>query len=217
MDMDALFSHRRSVGAVLVAMISLSGIGSAVVTAGSASATTSVVPCTTRVESAPFASWGDTHPYFLMPNGGFEAGAASWALAGGAAVGSGNESYFANTAADSHSLVLPAGSQATSSTVCVGRDETSFRFFVKNPAVNGAQLRVQAIVQDPQTGKISTTSSTVNGSASGTAWSPTAVIHLPNPSASGTGTQNVTLVFSTGGAPAKWSIDDVFIDPFRMR
>ena len=217
MDMDAFFTRRRSLGVALVAAISLSGLGSVALTAGSASAATTVVPCATRVESTPFAAWGDTHSYFSMPNGGFESGATSWTLAAGAAVVSGNESYFASASSDSHSLVLPAGGQATSSTICVGRDETSFRFFVKNPGVTGAQLKVQAIVQDSQTGKTSTVSSTVSGSGSGTAWSPTAIRHLPNPGNAGTGTENVTLVFTTAGTAAKWSIDDVFIDPFRMR
>lgn len=219
MVVDSIYSckGRLTRSFALVAAICLSGIASVAVTASSVSAATTVLPCSTRVESTPFARWGDSHSYFLMPNGAFESGATSWTFAGGAAVGSGNESYFANRVGDSHSLTIPVGGRATSSTICVGRAETSFRFFVKNPAVNGAQLRVQAIVQDSQTGKTSTVSSTVSGSGSGTAWSPTAIMHFPNPGNAGTGTQNVTLVFTTAGTAAKWSIDDVFIDPFRVR
>jgi hypothetical protein len=215
MVVDARFARRCSLGAALVAAISLSGLGSVAVAAGPASAATTVVPCATRVESTPFAAWGDTHSYFLLPNGGFESGPTGWTLAGGAAVASGNEGYFANSAADSHSLAIPAGGQATSSTICIGRDETSFRFFVKSPGVAGAQLRVQAFVQGAQTSV--TTQTTVSAAALGTAWSPTIRVHLPKLTGSGTGTENVTLVFSTAGTAANWSIDDVFIDPFRMR
>jgi hypothetical protein len=31
------------------------------------------------------------------------------------------------------------------------------------------------------------------------------------------GTEKLTLVFSTKGAPATWGIDDVFVDPFKSR
>ena len=80
--------------------------------------------------------WGDSHSYFLMPNGGFESGATSWGISGDATVVSGNESYYANGATDSKSLAFPAGASATSPTICVGRGESSFRLFVKNPGVD---------------------------------------------------------------------------------
>jgi hypothetical protein len=214
---DALFSRPRSVAVALMAVMSLSGVGALVAGAGPASATTTVVPCATRVESTPFASWGDTHPYFLMPNGTFESGSASWSLTGGATVASGNESNFANSATDAHSLVLPAGGQATSATICVGRDETSFRLFVKNPGVKGAKLQVQVNVQNPTTGQVEHETFTVDAKSLGSGWSPTAILRIPKPAGGATGTQNLTLVFSPIESAATWSIDDVFIDPFRMR
>ena len=217
MDMDALFSRRRSIGAALVAVLSLSGIASAVATAGTASAATTVVPCADRVESLVFAPWADTHPYFSMPNGGFEAGATSWTLSGGAAVVAGNESFFAGAATDSHSLAIPARGQATSATICVGLDETLFRLFVKNPGVKGAKLQVQVNVQDPQTGKVDQRQFTLDAAKLAAGWSPTDQLRIPKPAANGTGTQNLTLVFTPVGTAATWNIDDVFIDPFKTR
>ena len=218
MAMDSQFARpRRSRGIALIAAISLSGLASVGLTAASASVTTAAFPCTTRQESTPFAKWNDAHSYFLMPNGGFEAGATSWALSGGAAVVSGNESSFANRAGDSHSLNIPMGARATSQTICVGRAETSFRLFVKSPNVTTAKLHVEVDVQDPQTGRVVQTGFNVNASALGSGWSPTIRMNTPNPGNAGTGTQNLTLVFSATGSPGTWSIDDVFVDPFRLR
>src|SRR5206468_9610048 len=66
----------------------------------------------------PFSAWGDSASYARLLNGGFEAGSTGWTL-GGARVVSGNEPFFVGgNTADSHSLLLPAGSSAYSGTVC---------------------------------------------------------------------------------------------------
>jgi hypothetical protein len=211
MVMSAFPSSRRRLTAALALVAT-----AVVVTAPAASAAT-VSPCTIRQESTPFARWGDSHSYFLMPNGGFESGSAPWAVSGGAAVANGNESYFVNGAADSHSLVLPAGASAKSQTICVGRGESSVRLFVKNPGVSAAQLNVQIIVEDPQTGRVAQTRSTVSSSSLSAGWSPTLRMLMPNLLGGSSGTQNLTLVISTAGQPATWSIDDVFVDPIKLR
>src|SRR5215210_1801634 len=72
-------------------------------------------PNSTRV----FAPWGDSAYYATLANGGFESGSLGWSLGGGAKVVSGNEPFFVTgRRSDSHSLLLPAGSSAVSSTVC---------------------------------------------------------------------------------------------------
>src|SRR5437870_2494320 len=83
---------RRSTRAVaLLASILAVGCASVGLTASAASA--GLLPaCAARPTSTPFAPWGDSNSYFLMPGGGFESGASGWALSGGAAVASGHES-----------------------------------------------------------------------------------------------------------------------------
>src|SRR5205823_2526558 len=49
----------------------------------------------------------------------------------GAAVVSGNESYYVRAARDSRSLYLPQGATATSPSICVGLSEPSLRWFAK--------------------------------------------------------------------------------------
>src|SRR4051812_2522935 len=90
--------------------------------------------CGARTATTPFAQWGDTHSYFLMPGGGFEDGAPGWTMPGSSIV-SGNETFFANAKTDSHSLAIPSAATVTSPKVCVAMGENSVRFFVKNPGV----------------------------------------------------------------------------------
>lgn len=195
------------------------GVGAGLATGASAatssSATNSVAPCGTRTLGTPFTRWGDDASYFLVPNGGFEDGGSDWTLAGGAAVVSGNETYDV-TGAGSHSLEIPPGSQAQSETMCVTLNEDSIRLFVDNEAVNGSILHVEAEVQNPQTGQMAQTAFDVNGNAVSAGWSPTMVLGIPDLLA-GSGTQNLTLIFTTRGTPATWKIDDVFVDPFKSR
>lgn len=181
---------------------------------GVASAAGTTVACSARSESTVFSRWSDPYNYFLMPNGGFEAGSAEWALSGGAAVGTGNESFFVRNGADSKSLTIPAGGRAESRTICVSRGEDTIRLFVKNAKVAGSILHVEAIVRNPTTGAIAQTAFDVNGDAAPIGWSPTMRLGIPN-LLGGSGTQELTLIFTTRGTAATWSIDDVYVDPFK--
>jgi hypothetical protein len=86
------------------------------------------------------------------------------------------------------------------------------RLFVKNPRVRGSILHVEAIVRNPQSGKVAQTAFDVNGDAAPAGWSPSLALGIPN-LLGGTGTQELTLVFTTRGTAATWNIDDVFVDP----
>jgi hypothetical protein len=164
---------------------------------------------------SPFVSWGDTRSYFLMPNGGFESGTTGW-TAGAAKVVAGNESFYANSKTDSHSLSVPAGATVTSPTVCVAMGENTVRLFVKNPGVTGSTLHIQAYVQNPLTGLVLSTGFDLNSTAGATTWAPSVALWIPNLLGGVLGTQNVKLVLTTKGS-GTWGVDDVFIDPFRTR
>ena len=66
--------------------------------------------CTPSATSQPFAPWGDSASYELVPGGDFET--ASWSLQGGAEIVPGSEPYAATGTLGSWSLSLPAGSSA---------------------------------------------------------------------------------------------------------
>jgi len=186
--------------------------------AGVLSTVATVLPsCAARPTSTPFAPWGDKSSYFLMPGGGFEAGAPDWALLGGAHTVAGNETSYVNAKTDSHSLAIPTGGQAVSPTVCVAMGENTIRLFVKNSGVASSVLHVDAYVQNPLTGLVLSTGFDIKGSSGSTAWSPGSPMLIPNLLGGVLGTQKLTLVFTTRGAPATWNIDDVYVDPFKSR
>jgi hypothetical protein len=172
------------------------------------------VPCGGRVEAKVFSPWKDTYNYFRMPNGGFEGGSASWLLGGGASVVPGNESFKVGGKTDAYSLMMPYGSRAESSTICVSKGEDTIRLFVNNGRVAGSILHVEAIVRNPSTGATAQTAFDVNGDAVPRGWSPTMRLKIPD--LLGTeGTQDLTLIFTTRGTSATWYIDDVYVDPFK--
>ena len=91
-----------------------------------------------RNDHAAVLALATNRGYKLVGNGSFEAGIAGWALAGGAAVVAGNESYKVRAAGDSKSLKLPTGGAARPPFMCVGPNEPSLRLFSKrNSALLG--------------------------------------------------------------------------------
>lgn len=176
----------------------------------------SILPgsCTSQVESQPFAQWGDTSSYTLVPGGNFEPGTAPWSLTGAAAVSSGNESFHVDGASDSHSLSLPSGSSATSPAMCTNIYHPTLRLFLRNAGSSSSRLKVQVlypgllgIVQTATVGEFSGSSS----------WqpSPAATLLLTNVLATLSIDQTaVAFRFTPADSTGAWSIDDVYLDPY---
>ena len=173
-------------------------------------------PCSTRDEARVFRLWGDSNSYFLMPNGGFESGAQDWWLSGGARVVWGNEPYSVRGWADTKSLRIPAGATAESRTICVGVGEDSVRLFVKKPRVAGSVLHVEATVRNPDTGEVAQTAFDIESDTASNGWVPSPILAIPNLLGSGDGQQELTLRFTTFGA-GTWYVDDVYVDPWKLR
>ena len=160
-------------------------------------------------ESQPFASYGDSNSYVLVPGGSFEAGAPGWLLTGGASVVSGG-------AGSAHSLSLPAGSSATSAPACTGLDHPSARLFVRNMGSTNSRLRVygtyRLLLGLPYTISLGELS------GSGT-WQPSSPLEmglLNNVLGSATLSQStISFTFVPADNIGKWQIDNVYLDPFR--
>jgi hypothetical protein len=156
-----------------------------------------------------FRPWSDYALYASVPDGGFEARAAGWSLAGGAKVVAGNESFYLRSTADRSSLALPRGATATSPQMCIGLLSSKMRFVVSGPS--GSTVRVQVVYR----GLLSSVLGVLDGgtvTSNGT-WTP-------SPQVSMLGgvlpllTQSVQFRFvSTGGTP---QIDDVYLDPWKI-
>ena len=180
-------------------------------TAGAAST------CGERVTSLPFAAWNDRAPYFLAPNGGFEAGNTSWKLGGGARVVSGNEPFYVNSPADRSSLWIPSGGWAEMLPFCIDADEPTLRFFARNSGSILAPLAVFATIRTTVLGVTAATTLPL-GAVLGTTttWQPSlsTIVGLSANQLLG-GTTTISIRFAPllfGGA---WQIDDVYVDPFK--
>jgi hypothetical protein len=161
----------------------------------------------------PFLSWADSNQYWLAPEGNFQ-GKSTWALTGGAAIANGNETFYVGNKNDSYSLSIPAGGSATTPSVCITALSPLMRFFATggNPT---SPLKVEVIATTP-VGTMQRTIASVGASAN---WAPTPQIYflaglaaLANPD----GTMSVKFRFSNPGTAA-WKIDDVYVDPWKLK
>jgi hypothetical protein len=221
------FSARRHTAAPHWNNRSLSALGGVVLftaifaTAALALSLTAAVPaqaallstgaCNEAALSQPFAQWGDSNDYELVPQGNFEGSLSQWSLSGGAARAPESEPYGVTGEVGHYSLALPAGASAQSPYTCVNASYPSFRFFARNGGLLSTVL-VQ-VVYKTVLGPVALPLGAVALSDS---WQPT----LPMLTGSvvggllSGGTAQVALRFTalTGGS----RIDDIYIDP-RMR
>jgi hypothetical protein len=167
----------------------------------------------------PFLRWLDPLPYTLLPGGDFESGAAGWTLAGGARVADGNEPFFASSSGDSRSLLLPAGSSATSPRMCMELVLPVVRFFSMG-GTGLSYMQVDALYTDAAGRERSIMLLPIGLPSK--AWIP----NLPMLQLGGTLnaltlnglTSEISLRFTPkallfGGGT--WRIDDIYVDPWK--
>ena len=178
-------------------------------TQGRAGLITGLLSCPGVTYTQAFSQWGDRSSYFLVPGGSFE-GANSWNLSGGAQVVGGNEPFFLNSRSDSHSLLLPPGSSATTPAMCLAALSPHMR--VVGSASDGSAVHVDVyasgvlgLVRLPVSANIDLSSS----------WDPSGDVSLllQNVLAvTNLGKTSVVFRFSPIGS-ATVQLDDVYIDP----
>ena len=199
-----LTAVRARIGVALIAALVV-----ALATATASSAAIGSSSCNYGPATHPFASWGDVASYTLVPGASFESGASGWALAGGAHVVLGNESYYASSPSDYHSLALPSGSSATTPPFCVGLSRPTIRFFVVNGGSSSSHLRVKVVFR----GLLGILGILDGGTISaGRAWQPSpallATLNAP------LGTKAAQFVFTPTDSSGVWRIDDLYVDPW---
>jgi hypothetical protein len=153
--------------------------------------------CGAQPLARTFLPWLDAAWYEAAPDGGLEAGGASWALTPGAAVVAGNDPYEPGASA----LSLPAGASATTPPMCVDLAHPTLRFFARG---RGGALVVTALFTDalgvPH-------ELPVGALAAGGDWAPSPVMAIVGNLLS----SQVAFRFASAG---DWRIDDVFVDPY---
>jgi hypothetical protein len=176
--------------------------------------TRSATDCEVPVVSQPFKPWLDHSYYKPVAGGDFEAGTDGWVLTGGAKVVDGNAAQQVGGAGDADSLLLPAGSSATTPPVCVGLNEPTLRYFARKNSGLLSTLTVSVQVQ-LQLGLWVTLPI---GADLGGAWHPSLpslvvanLLPLLPPDMTAVRFKFAPLL---GGS---WQIDDVYVDPRMSR
>jgi len=178
--------------------------------------TASASSCDGSTVTQPFARFGDNAYYKQIGN--FESGTSGWTLSGGAKVVAGNESYKVGGSADAKSVSLPSGSSATSPFTCVGLAEPTLRLFAKrNSALLGlvSTLNVQMQVQTSL--GLSVWLPVLPGDLGGSSWHPTLPMPLIANLLTLSATDQTPVRFRITPLLGSWQIDDVYVDPMRMR
>jgi hypothetical protein len=177
----------------------------------SAGTPTAATGCRATPVTHPFAPWNDAANYFLAPDGGLEQGGSRWTLRGSATVTPSNEPWKVAGAGDRNGLRLAAGSSATTAPFCIGLEHRTMRFFAV--AARSSSLDVDVIYSAAGGGKRSIRIASPAGAGT---WSPSNVVPVVvNRLAAHRGNaMRVLLRFAPRGAGA-WTIDDVYVDPFR--
>ncbi len=167
--------------------------------------------CNGSALTQPFAKWGDSSLYELVPQGSFEGSPSQWTLTAGAHRTPESEPYGVTGTVGGWSLALPAGASAQSPYTCVNASYPTFRFFARNGGVLSTVL-AQVVYKTPL-GPVALPLGAVALSGS---WQPSLPM-LTGSVAGGLlsgGTAQVALRFTALTGTSQ--IDDVYIDP-RMR
>jgi hypothetical protein len=199
----------------IVLSCAATALAAAALSASPAAARTSAAPaagCPVVPTLQPFSPWQDTADYFLAPDGGLEAGGATWGLQGGARTVEGNEPFRVGAPTDHRALDLPAGSSATTAPLCIGVEHRTMRFFATGTTTG--TLSVDALYSEGAKQR----SVSLGSVRSGGSWAPTDVLPMKvNERAPAFGNAlQVSLRFTPRGKGG-WRIDDVYVDPYRVR
>jgi hypothetical protein len=209
---SSLFTRRPlpALGSVAL-FVAAFGLSSLLPVASAQGTLVSTGACNEAPLSQPFAQWGDTNKYELVPQGNFEGSLSQWDLSGGASRDPESEPYGVTGDVGHYSLALPAGASAQSPYTCVNASYPSFRFFARNGGLLSTVL-VQVIYKTV----LGPVALPLGAVALSDTWLPT----LPMLTGSvvggllSGGTAQVALRFTALTGESR--IDDVFIDP-RMR
>jgi hypothetical protein len=195
-----LFGLRSLALGAITAGVALAGLP-----ATSQAALFSTGACDNSTLSQPFAAWGDSNQYKLVPGGDFEGSLSGWTLKGGAKVVTGNGPYGSG----SHSLYLPAGASVTTPYTCVNAAYPSFRVFAKNQTLLSTVVP-QIVYKLPLLGALPLP---IGAIALSPNWSPSApllTVSLVTGVLSG-GTAQVAMKFTAVLGPSY--VDGIYVDP----
>lgn len=198
-----------------VLSVSAAAFAAAALFATPASAAPSVAPagCPDVPMLQPFAPWQDLSDYLLAPDGDLEGDATGWLLEDGAHTVEGNEPFFVGNPSDHRALELPAGATATTAPMCIGVEHRTMRFF--GMSTRHGALKVEVLYAKRNGKQKSVTLGAVRGDDD---WSPSEILpmRVNELAPDYDNALWVSLRFTAKGN-STWTIDDVYVDPYRMK
>jgi hypothetical protein len=199
---------------LLAAITAAVAIGAFAASASAGILTASAKDCGDESLSQPFAGFGDSHQYKIVPGGSFEGALTDWTLMGKAKVVSGNEPWKVGGASHGKSLVLPAGSSAVTAPTCVGLAEPTLRFFAKKNSGLLSTLAVSVYVKTSLGLVVPVPVGVVLGNGQWKATPQMLIVANLLPLLPG---DRTPVAFQFTPLLGEWQIDDVYVDPLRMR
>jgi hypothetical protein len=170
--------------------------------------------CGQRVIEHPFAQYGDVANYFLVKQGDLSGSAYEWDLGGGALVADNNPVSLHGE--EQVALGLSEGNSATGAMVCVGINDPTMRFFVRNTGSAAGTLKVEVVYEDSNYATHSLPLGVLTSADAGSAWTPSPALELAAPLVSllDGGLTPVWFRFTAEGTGSAWVVDDVYVDPY---
>jgi hypothetical protein len=195
----------RTISLAAAAALATVGLTVAVSPAEAASLSVDTSACSNPMLSQPFAAWGDTSEYTLVPGqspGSFNG--ADWQLSGGAKV----VTVTLANGSTSTVLDLPSGSKAVSPVICVTSSYPTARAMVRN--VKGAE-GVFFYVAYEGTNTWGNPRNTGQIHGNGSSWSAVTPVNLQPNNTAGWQPMQITLV--PGGKTSEFQVYNLYVDP----
>ncbi len=169
--------------------------------------------CAPQRLSEPFARWLDPMVYTPVRDSGIERKADGWKLRGDARPVAGNEPWAVAGADHDTSLLVPAGSSATTAPICVGLAEPTLRFFARSSGATVSVLTVEVLFEDA----MGTVHALPIGFDMGGSWHPTSVMPVLANLLPLAGGEQTPVAFRFTAHSGDFRIDDVYVDPWCQR
>jgi hypothetical protein len=213
--MEGTYSMNGLMRRVLLAAVTAVAMTGAIAAPANAGILTApVTDCGDESLSQPFAGFGDTSHYKVVKGGSFEGSLDGWSLMGGAKVVSGNEPWKVGGASHAKSLVLPAGSSVITPPACVGLAEPTLRFFAKKNSGLLTTLAVSVWVKTSLGLEVPVPVGVVLANGQWKATPKMLIVANLLPLLPG---DRTPVAFQFTPLLGSWQIDDVYVDPMRIR
>jgi hypothetical protein len=213
--MEGTISMNGLMRRVLLAAITAVAMTGAIAAPASAGIlTASAKDCGDETLSQPFADFGDQSHYKLVQGADFEGSLADWTVIGGAHVVSGNEPWKVGGSGHGNSMVLPAGSSVITPAACVGLAEPTLRFFAKKNSGLLSTLAVSVYVKTSLGLVVPVPVGVVLANGQWKATPRMLIVANLLPLLPG---DRTPVAFQFTPLLGSWQIDDVYVDPMKLR